>query len=200
MLSDHTTFYPWLHLTGATSKLKAELTAKKEMDPSYILQIFQGKSFSSTGEETVQVEVDGMHSKVSLISMLGPSPDWFVGVDSMDLCDNWSWRNMAVEESLPPWDSGTDSGKRFQSPDEATVPPAKIAVISNSEEGSFKSSDPIKSLGTLMFMRDGYEPTMSTTTTTTTTMMATTESGVSSLAAYAGLLLTVALSATLALL
>ena len=171
------------------------------MDPSYILQIFEGKNFISPGEDTVKVEVDGMHPMVSAISMLAPSPDWFVGIDSMNLCNNWSWRNMAEMKDLPPWDSGTDSGPRFQSPDDPTNPPVNIAIIPNSEEGSFKSDEATKTLGSFVFMRDGYDPSMSTMTTegSGATMATTTESGVAGIHSFVGLLLAATFWAALTL-
>ncbi|XP_045499075.1 spondin-1-like isoform X3 [Colias croceus] len=46
---------------------------------------------AGTGETSNMVFVDGVHSQVSLICRLIPSPDWFVGVDSLDLCVDNSW-------------------------------------------------------------------------------------------------------------
>lgn len=47
---------------------------------------------------------------MSLVSMLGPSPDWIVGVSALELCSrNCSWvENKTL--NLYPWDAGTDSG------------------------------------------------------------------------------------------
>ena len=47
---------------------------------------------------------------MSLVSMLGPSPDWVVGVSALELCSrNCSWvENKTL--NLYPWDAGTDSG------------------------------------------------------------------------------------------
>ncbi|KAG0723832.1 Spondin-2 [Chionoecetes opilio] len=33
----------------------------------------------------------GLRHKVSLVSKIVPSPDWFVGVDSFDLCEDGNW-------------------------------------------------------------------------------------------------------------
>ncbi|CAG9135714.1 unnamed protein product, partial [Plutella xylostella] len=43
------------------------------------------------GETGNMVFVDGRHSLVSLMCRLVPSPDWFVGVDSVDLCVDAAW-------------------------------------------------------------------------------------------------------------
>ena len=43
-----------------------------------------------TGAGTTQASifVDGNHTRVSVMSKLVPSPDWFVGLDSLNLCEN----------------------------------------------------------------------------------------------------------------
>ena len=46
---------------------------------------------------------------VSLVSMIAPSPDWFVGVAGLDLMENGRWRDSVTVELLP-YDAGTDSG------------------------------------------------------------------------------------------
>lgn len=58
---------------------------------------------------------------VTLVSMIAPSPDWFVGVDSLNLIEGEEWvTNMVV--TLYGRDAGTDSGVTFTSPDEVTAP------------------------------------------------------------------------------
>ena len=101
--------------------------------------------------------------------MLAPSPDWFVGIDSRDLCDNGKWRDTWDITMLPPYDSGTDSGLEFTSDDQATSPPETIFRITNTMEGSFKASEPIKSLGEFRFKRITGAPTATTTATETPT-------------------------------
>ncbi|CAH0719864.1 unnamed protein product, partial [Brenthis ino] len=78
-----------------------------------------------TGETGNMVFVDGDHSLISVISRIIPSPDWFVGVDSLDLCIDSSW----VEEitlELEPLDAGAASGLTFTAPRWETVPPAPV--------------------------------------------------------------------------
>jgi len=58
---------------------------------------------------------------VTLVSMIAPSPDWFVGVDSLNLIQDGQWAtNMVV--TLYGMDAGTDSGESYQSPDQNTDP------------------------------------------------------------------------------
>ena len=58
---------------------------------------------------------------VTLCSMIAPSPDWFVGVDSLSLVENGQWVSNKVV-TLYGNDAGTDSGASYTSPDLVTVP------------------------------------------------------------------------------
>lgn len=57
-----------------------------------------------------------------------PSPDWFVGVDSLNLCDGSQWKE-EVTIDLQPYDAGTDSGFTFSSPNFPTSPPENITKV-----------------------------------------------------------------------
>ena len=58
---------------------------------------------------------------VTLVSMIAPSPDWFVGVDSLNMVENNQWVTNKVV-TLYGRDAGTDSGVTYDSPDQVTVP------------------------------------------------------------------------------
>ena len=59
--------------------------------------------------------------------MLGPSPDWIVGVSGLELCQkNCTWLE-SKELFLYPWDAGVDSGISYESPDQATEPQQNIS-------------------------------------------------------------------------
>jgi len=58
---------------------------------------------------------------VTLCSMIAPSPDWFVGVDSLNLIENGQWVGNKVV-TLYGNDAGTDSGVTYDSPNQVTVP------------------------------------------------------------------------------
>jgi hypothetical protein len=60
--------------------------------------------------------------------MVAPSPDWFVGVDSLPLYENGQWRPL-ITVDLFPYDSGTDSGVFFDSPNADTQPREPIAAL-----------------------------------------------------------------------
>ncbi len=83
---------------------------------------------TSPGSVNLEFEISRDHPLVSLVSMIAPSPDWFVGVDSLSLRAGGQWLERLSVDLLP-YDSGTDSGAGFQSPDSDTVPPEAIHPI-----------------------------------------------------------------------
>lgn len=55
-------------------------------------------------------KVDRKHPKLSLASMIGPSPDWVLGVSGLNLClKNCTWQE-SLDIDLYLWDAGTDHG------------------------------------------------------------------------------------------
>ena len=80
---------------------------------------------------------------LSLVSMIAPSPDWMIAINSINLRDNGSWSNDIVIP-LFPYDAGTDSGSMYTSANLPTSPnPEPISALIN--EGPFNA----KPIGTL---------------------------------------------------
>ncbi|XP_061092933.1 spondin-2-like [Conger conger] len=67
---------------------------------------------------------------LSLMVKIIPSPDWFVGVDSLNLCKGGQWQE-DVTFDLHPFDAGTDSGFTFSSPNFPSDPPENITQITS---------------------------------------------------------------------
>lgn len=65
------------------------------------------------GKTFAVFRVDRKHHVMSALSMLGPSPDWLVGVSSLELClKNCSWL-ASKTINLYPWDAGTSDGLSY---------------------------------------------------------------------------------------
>ena len=65
--------------------------------------------------------------------MLGPSPDWFVGVHDISMVDasgNWY---QSIECRLFGYDAGTDNGTTFSLSNTATSPHANIVRLENDQ-------------------------------------------------------------------
>ena len=153
--------------TGSTgtllNEIDAQITAKKAWK-----RIFPG---GSLGPEAVQsgidVEVTANFSKVSIITMLAPSPDWFIGIESVDLCNNGTWRQSWEVTMLPPWDAGTEEGLQFSGTNPATSPHVNIFQITNDMGGAFNAQNPIQSLGEFLFQKREQSTDESGTTSST---------------------------------
>jgi len=91
------------------------------------------------GKTFAVFRVDRKHHLMSLVSMLGPSPDWIVGVSALELClRNCSWfENKTL--NLYPWDAGTDSGITYMSTNDVTSPREKIRRITPSQPADPRS-------------------------------------------------------------
>lgn len=96
------------------------------------------------GSATMQFTATPAHPLVTLVTMIAPSPDWFVGVMGLDLRPGGQWAD-EVSVVLYPWDAGTDSGPTYASPDQPTVPPVPLAAINSAP---FTPGEPI---GTFTF-------------------------------------------------
>jgi hypothetical protein len=82
----------------------------------------------SPGSVSVSFTMDQDFPLVTLVSMIAPSPDWFVGVAGLALFEDGNWVNERVVQLLP-YDAGTDSGITYTSPNQDTNPQDPIAVI-----------------------------------------------------------------------
>ena len=103
----------------------------------------------SPGSIRLEFEVGLDFPFVTLVTMIAPSPDWFVGVSGLSLLENGDWAQR-VSVELFAYDAGTDSGTRHMSPNRATNPREAISRI---ERTPFLVSGSVRSLGTFNFRR-----------------------------------------------
>ena len=80
---------------------------------------------------TLEITVNEEHPEISLISMIAPSPDWFVGVSGLALFDGEEWVD-SLTLDLRPWDAGTENGVDFDLTNVGTIPQRTIERITNS--------------------------------------------------------------------
>lgn len=85
---------------------------------------------TSPGTRTRTITVDSDFPLISLVTMLAPSPDWFVGIHDVDLRDGGLWARELVFD-LDPYDSGTDSGVNYTSPNADIDPHDPIENIAD---------------------------------------------------------------------
>jgi len=82
----------------------------------------------SPGEVSIEFDITSSHSLVSVVSMIAPSPDWFIAISNINLIENNEWV-ASKTINVDVYDSGTDSGPTFLSQDDPTVPRVSIFEI-----------------------------------------------------------------------
>ena len=112
---------------GRTTPLDLEVNAAIAAGTAEHLLLGGGIS-PSPGTVALEFEISQRFPLVTLVSMIAPSPDWFVGVSRLPLFENGQWADERRIE-LEPWDAGTDSGVTFTSPDLVTSPRQPISRI-----------------------------------------------------------------------
>ena len=112
---------------GRTATLTEEIQAAGANALSVLRKESGPGATASDTFEAVTVTAD--HPRITLLSMIAPSPDWFVGVFGLSLLDaegNWA---DALTVNLYPWDAGTEEGDDFSFDNAATVPPGTIVGL-----------------------------------------------------------------------
>jgi len=104
---------------------------------------------TSPSSTTLSFQINRAAPFVTLVSMIAPSPDWFVGVAGLNLLANGIWQDEIIVP-LYAYDSGTDSGSIYTSPNSDTQPPA---VISRIEETPFLVNGEVPTMGRMIFRR-----------------------------------------------
>jgi len=134
--------------TGSKSPLNTEIL-KAIMSRTAFKLISGGGIGTSPGSVSTEFKVSENFPLVTLVTMIAPSPDWFVGVDSFNLYENGSFVDEKVV-TLYAFDAGTDSGTNYTSPDDPTNPPAPIFKI---EGYPFFYEEELVPLGTFTFTK-----------------------------------------------
>uniref|UniRef100_A0AAQ5X607 Spondin-1 n=1 Tax=Amphiprion ocellaris TaxID=80972 RepID=A0AAQ5X607_AMPOC len=91
---------------------------------------------------SAEFSVDRSRHLMSFLTMLGPSPDWNVGLSAEDLCTKECGWAQKVVQDLIPWDAGTDSGFTYESPNKPTSPQDKIRPLTSLDHPQSPFYDP----------------------------------------------------------
>ena len=145
------------------------------------------------GYTTTKIIVQNMYSMVSLITMIAPSPDWFVGVDSYDLCGMNGWKENVTMDLLP-WDAGTENGQTYSLNNRPTDPVDVIMRITSNSNSQIGAHANIP-FATVTFTRGEMITTTTAARTTTTERTTTTDSSAPGLSAGLFAILSVSLLA-----
>lgn len=108
--------------SGNNSVFNTEVTSAITNNESD--QYINGNSIgTATGSIVVSgLIVDKNYPLLTLLSMIAPSPDWFIGVNSINLLDVDSNWKTSISIDLYAYDSGTDNGANYTSVNAITNP------------------------------------------------------------------------------
>ena len=110
--------------------------------------VVEGSVMNSPGSQTITFDIRPSWNRVTVTSMVAPSPDWFVGVSGLDLLgSDGNWID-SLEVDLFVYDAGTDSGSDYTSPNQETIPREPISRITSSP---FLVDGSVKPVGTFRF-------------------------------------------------
>ena len=131
---------------GSTGVLTNEITAY-QMNGTAQSRISGGAIGLSPDSVSTEFDLTNSHPLVSLVTMVAPSPDWFVGVRDISLIENGRWvDNKTVDISI--YDSGTDSGVSYTSGNQITNPAVPVFMITDPPLGD---GIMVPSMGTVTF-------------------------------------------------
>ncbi|XP_072448649.1 spondin-1-like [Chiloscyllium punctatum] len=91
---------------------------------------------------SAEFSVDHTRHLMSFLTMLGPSPDWNVGLSAEDLCTkDCGWVQKVIQDLIP-WDAGTDSGVTYLAPNQRTEPQERIRPLTSLDHPKSPFYDP----------------------------------------------------------
>lgn len=92
--------------------------------------IFGGNLSSGLGQIVIEgLEVSSDFAHLTLLSMIAPSPDWMIAINSIPLLDEQGEWRQSISIDLYPYDAGTDSGSDYTSPNMNTNPQEPISSL-----------------------------------------------------------------------
>ena len=121
--------------TGAPEPLWTELEKAKQAGKvgAYVT----GALLTSPGTKESTIKATQKYRYITVVSMLAPSPDWFVAVRDLELFADNQWQQGFTNQETSVYDAGTDSGTSFTAEDQPTEPRQPIQALEevNVEEG-----------------------------------------------------------------
>jgi hypothetical protein len=112
---------------GNNTALRAEINALQASGAAF--RMLEGRVIYSPGTVADTIRLDAAHPRLSLVTMIAPSPDWFAALEDENLLGadgQWVAQRRVAARA---YDAGTDSGPIFTAPDQATLPAGVVAPL-----------------------------------------------------------------------
>lgn len=125
---------------GVNGMLSAEISDLINTDMAF--DYVEGGGLSTgTSERTFDIFVTEEFPLVTLVSMIVPSPDWFIAVENVALFTGGAFLETLTVNAIS-YDAGTDSGTTFTSANDDTDPAGNIMEITQAPLGNGTTVDP----------------------------------------------------------
>lgn len=117
--------------TGATGQLLDEIEKLQSQD--LVRDVQTGKVIFVPGTSRVMVKVSKDSPFITGVSMIAPSPDWFIAFQDFEMLRDGEWVDEISTSAsgfvIDVFDAGTDSGDTFTASDEDTQPREVISRL-----------------------------------------------------------------------
>jgi len=130
---------------GVTGTLLAEMDGYIANGDAGV-KIVAASGLSATGAVSVMFTTTMDHPLLSVVTMVAPSPDWFVGVANFDLCQGGTWIDDVTVDLDTVYDAGTDNGASFTSGDIDQTPHLPIRLVADEGNHFLGAHPPIATL------------------------------------------------------
>jgi hypothetical protein len=128
---------------GDCTQLLSEMQAHAALGNADVGQQFVTLGISSPGTDAATFEATPTFSRLTAVTMIAPSPDWFTGVRGTQLFVDGKWRDQIMYYANA-YDAGTDSGTTFNSANQVTIPAAPVFPI---QDGPLASQEAVPIVG-----------------------------------------------------
>lgn len=115
--------------TGAKTLLRNEISDIQNLGHSSYL-IDEAGIPNGSDSVTLTFEASQTFAHLSIVSMVAPSPDWFIGIDSLLLFEDNQWVDEQTIQ-LKVYDAGSDSGVTFSAANSTTDPQSSISLLNS---------------------------------------------------------------------
>lgn len=112
--------------TGSTGRFSSEYNGVAN---AHKRALIRAGGTGATGTRNFTITVSATHPLVTLLSMIGPSPDWFVGVPGHSLRNGQGGWKTVESINLYAWDAGTEDGAGFSLSNPSTTPQGTITSL-----------------------------------------------------------------------
>lgn len=138
--------------TGNTALIRAEIDSVLLKGNAIALVLMNAPA--ATGTARTSVYCNSNFSFVSFQSMIAPSPDWFIGIDALNLYRNNQWvRDTTI--NLFVYDAGTEDGDVFGYNNPSTLPQGNIQLLTASNATVLANgNNPLKPIASVRFFKN----------------------------------------------